>query len=422
MSVRSALADQPPSRTGRPRWWVAGLSLSAVLALIVAVLTLRDDEHPVDSVPPVVRTASPGEAAAALQALEDAVAEGHEEAAAGLAPEDDAGAGALLAAVVANAEALGVRTFDLRYVDQVGAVAPDGSWSAAVDVRFAFAGFDARAAGGEMQVAFAPDHDGTAIVRLGGGGDYTPIWLAGPVQVVRTARSLVLVDGSRRETREVARRVRRAIPVVRRVLPQWQPSVVVEVPGTAAELDAALDSPPGTYAGIAAVTTTVDRSNDSDSPVHVFVNPDVTRRLRVDGAQVVMSHELVHLATDAATSPVDLWLLEGFADYVALRDVRLPLRTTAGRAIALVRRDGVPPRLPADGDFGTSAPDLEAAYELAWLACRTLVEQAGEDALVAVYGAASDGTPVADAVRTHAGLSLGELEDHWRADLRRLAS
>ncbi|PVG82741.1 hypothetical protein DDE18_10270 [Nocardioides gansuensis] len=394
-----------------------------MLALVAAVLFVRGDEHEVDSAPPAVRTASPGEASALLEAFEDAVAAGDEEGAAGLAPDGDAEPGELLATVVANAEALHVRGFDLRYVDQVGAVAPDGSWNAAVDVRFAFDGFDSRAVGGEMQVAFAPDdRDGIGIVRLGGGGDYTPVWLAGPVEVVRTARSLVLVDGSRRETREVVQRVRRAIPVVRRVLPQWQPSVVVEVPGTAAELDAALDSPAGTYAGIAAVTTTVDRSNDPGSPVHVFVNPDVTRRLRVDGAQVVMSHELVHVATDAATSPVDLWLLEGFADYVALRDVKLPLSTTAGRAIALVRRDGVPEHLPSDDDFGTSAPDLEASYELAWLACRTLAERAGEDALVAVYAAASDGVPVARAVATHAGLSLAELEDLWRADLRRLAS
>ena len=41
-----------------------------------------------------------------------------------------------------------------------------------------------------------------------------------------------------------------------------------------------------------------------------------------------------------------LWLLEGFADYVALRDVDLPIATTAGQIIEQVRRDG-PPAPPA---------------------------------------------------------------------------
>ena len=38
-----------------------------------------------------------------------------------------------------------------------------------------------------------------------------------------------------------------------------------------------------------------------------------------------MSHEATHVATDAALSTMPLWLLEGFADYVALRDVDLPI-------------------------------------------------------------------------------------------------
>ena len=76
--------------------------------------------------------------------------------------------------------------------------------------------------------------------------------------------------------------------------------------------------------------------------MHVFVNPEVTAGLRRAGAQVVMSHELVHVATDAARGGTEPWLVEGFADYVALRDTDLPDTTTLGRAIAAVRRDGVP--------------------------------------------------------------------------------
>ena len=114
-------------------------------------------------------------------------------------------------------------------------------------------------------------------------------------------------------------------------------------------------SPPGTYDSIAAVTATADGSARRNAPVHVYVNPEVTAGLRRAGAQVVMSHELVHVATDAATSPVEPWLLEGFADYVALRDVALPDATTLGRAIELVRRDGPPDQLPGPAEFDTRA-------------------------------------------------------------------
>ena len=153
---------------------------------------------------------------------------------------------------------------------------------------------------------------------------------------------LVMVDGRQAEADAVVDRVTRGIDVVRRVLPDWRAPVVVEVPASAADLDETLGATAGTYAGIAAVTATAGSSADGDAPVHVFVNPEVTDGLRRAGAQVVMSHELVHVATDAARGGAEPWLVEGFADYVALRDTDLPDRTTLGRAIAAVRADGVP--------------------------------------------------------------------------------
>ena len=48
-------------------------------------------------------------------------------------------------------------------------------------------------------------------------------------------------------------------------------------------------------------------------------------------------------------------------------------------------RDGLPRSLPGPAEFDTRATDLEAAYELAWLACDTLAEQVGEQSLLDVY-------------------------------------
>ena len=50
--------------------------------------------------------------------------------------------------------------------------------------------------------------------------------------------------------------------------------------GSVAALHEALASAPGTYSGIAAVTTTDDGSLAPDAPVHVFVNPDIFGQLR----------------------------------------------------------------------------------------------------------------------------------------------
>ncbi len=398
------------------------MGLVVVLALVVGS---GDETHRATPGAPAAGGPRPGAAAATLHLLEEAVESRDADAARALAPADDPVAVDLLGAVAGNAEALDVVEFSARYVDETGAVAPDGSWTAEVAMTWGFAGFDREPASTEVAVTFVADGDDTAIRRFGGADGLEPLWLQGPLEVRRTEQALVMVSASRpaadREVATYARRVARGADVVRRVLPGWRPSAVVEVPASAAALDASLGAVEGTYGGIAAVTTTADGTESPDAPVHVFVNPDVTRGLRGAGAQVVMSHELVHVATDAATGVVDLWLLEGFADYVALRDVRLPLTTTAGRAIDLVRRDGVPRRLPGTTEFDTRAADLEAAYELAWLACDTLANEIGERALVDVYRRASDGTPVAAALKRH-DVTVDALVKWWRDRLASLAS
>jgi hypothetical protein len=173
---------------------------------------------------------------------------------------------------------------------------------------------------------------------------------------------------------------------------------------------------------VAAVTATADGSLAPDAPVHVFVNPEVFGGLLPQGAQVVMSHEAVHVATDAARSAMPLWLLEGFADYVALRDVDLPLSTTAGQIIKQVRRQGLPDALPGAAEFDTATTHLGAAYESAWLACGVLADAGGEPALVRFYDEVNGGRAVGPALRTTFGLSQRELTQRWRERLSDLAA
>jgi hypothetical protein len=243
--------------------------------------------------------------------------------------------------------------------------------------------------------------------------------------VRRAPRVLVVVAGAGSLGRSEAERYERlasaSVGVVDRVLPDWRGRLVVEVPATSAALARALDSEPGHTVGIAAVTAPADGSTDGDSPVHVFVNPEVFDRLQPNGEQVVLSHEAVHVATDAARSDVAPWLLEGFADYVALRDVHLPLSTTAGQIIRQVRRDGMPDHLPGSDEFATGAPHLGATYESAWLACVLLAESGGEQALVDLYEDVAGGRPRGAALREHFGFTEAELTRRWQRLLAEVA-
>ncbi len=284
--------------------------------------------------------------------------------------------------------------------------------------------FDPEPSRADVVVTFAPDGGGLGIAGFGtdptSGSRRTPLWLRGELAVTRGRGVLVMVDGGPAEAEAVEQRVTRGIDVVQRVLPGGTGPVVVEVPASAADLDETLGVPPGTYAGIAAVTAVVGTSTDDAAPVHVFVNPDVTAGLRGAGAQVVMSHELVHLATGAARSAMEPWLLEGFADYVALRDTGLPDRITLGRAIEAARRDGVPDALPTSADFDTRARDLQARYEEAWLACRVIAERlGGGGARRGLRRRAGGRTPRPGAAA--GGPSRRRAHRAWRDELRALA-
>jgi hypothetical protein len=133
-----------------------------------------------------------------------------------------------------------------------------------------------------------------------------------------------------------------------------------------------------------------------------------------------MSHEATHVATHAALSSMPPWLLEGFADYVALARSGIPVRAAASQALALVRRDGPPGHLPGPAEFDAHDARLGASYESAWLACRLLAQRYGQRRLVRFYRSSQRATSTTAAFRA-LGTSRRAFTQAWRADLRRLA-
>lgn len=134
-----------------------------------------------------------------------------------------------------------------------------------------------------------------------------------------------------------------------------------------------------------------------------------------------MSHEAAHVATGASFTSVPTWLLEGFADAVALRDAGVPVQTAAAQVLERIRSDGLPDGLPSREDLDPRASDLGATYEEAWLACRFVADEFGQAALVRLYDAVSAGTPVRRAFVDQLGVTQAEFVSRWRADLASLA-
>ncbi|MDQ6524187.1 hypothetical protein RB608_11275 [Nocardioides sp. LHD-245] len=393
----------------RPRAGCRALAALLTAAALVAGGCSTDDYV----APPPAATDDVADAAAASDTLADlqaAIRDADGPAAADLGA--DAAARDLLTAVVANAAALGLADITLRYVTETGRTRGDDGWDGQVAVTWQVDGIDEASARIELPVSFA-DH-GAAIAAVGGHGARLPLWLTGPLAVRRAGDVVVAVAGEDAGVERYLGAARRAVEQVRAVVP-GDGGLVVEVPADTDGLRRALDTEPGQYDAIAAITAPVDGTEAAGSPVHVFLNRGIYDDLDRVAAQVVMTHEAVHALTDAvAARQAPLWLVEGFADYVALRDVDLPLATTAGQIAEQVRQGGLPKALPAPGDFDPAASHLGAVYEAAWLVCVTLAEHAGERALVEIYAdVLSGGDPVV-AVREHAGWTEAELTAAWQ--------
>ncbi|MEW9548778.1 hypothetical protein [Nonomuraea sp. NPDC050783] len=222
---------------------------------------------------------------------------------------------------------------------------------------------------------------------------------------VRGARAVVVGHGTPPATLgELARRADTAALRVADVLGGPVRPLIV-VPRSAAE--AARLAGTGPIDGLAALA-------DGD---RVIVVPEVFARLNPTGRDVVLAHELTHVA--AGTDRLPVWLYEGFADYVGYRDSGLPVRVAAAELADEVRAGRLPSELPGPAAFAADGRDparLARAYQEAWLACRFIADRLGEGTLVRLYRAAQ----VVGVHRALAslGLSAATLTARWRAYMR----
>lgn len=314
-----------------------------------------------------------------------------------------------------------------RYVSG-GEVAdrPDGSTTASVEVEWRASvgsGLDASVTRrSTIDLRVAPERGGSfSIVSVDRTGSAVPLWLVGAVTEDRADGRVVLrVDGGDDElpVDEMATTARAAVEAV---VPGTTGDLVIISPHTQGEMAAILGQPQDAVKQIAAVTTRLDPDTESPTVV-VVLNPSVFATMDRRAAQVVLSHEATHALTTAVGTGAPNWVVEGFADYVALRSDTAPLTVSAGQVLTRVAAGDEPAQLPGDEDFGATQHGLGAVYESAWMIFRMLGERFSDAQIVDFYQRTIGGEPVEKALDSVFGLTVDEITQQWRAYLTKSAS
>jgi hypothetical protein len=254
------------------------------------------------------------------------------------------------------------------------------------------------------------------------------IWDFGPVLVRRTANVLVLAHPRNRSLMdELAADMTAAIPRVDAVWTmRWSHRVVVVVPDTQHELNR-ITGDPSDLSQIAAVASAEVRTTAGrPDPVgdRVGINPATWPQLSALARQIVLTHELTHVATRSVTGASEpVWLTEGFADFVAYRDAGVPVPFVAADLARQVRGGRVPAGLPGDAQFAATSRQLAVAYEGAWMACRLVAQRWGLRVLDRLYAQVGTSSLPASAALS-AGLArllhltTAQFVTDWRQFLR----
>ncbi|TDB85953.1 hypothetical protein E1264_19430 [Actinomadura sp. KC216] len=289
-----------------------------------------------------------------------------------------------------------------------------------VKVRYKLRGFDSGEGARTRYLALTQRSGTWTIVGDGSAYDFhddAEIWDAGRLSVVEGRASLVIGDAAGLD--EIAERLDAAVPAVDDVVGTgWARRAVALVPADEA-LAAALAGPGQGAGEFAAVATTVPPAGFDPGGDRVVIAPGAFGRLNELGRGVVLTHELTHVATGAATDRTTPgWLIEGFADYVGYRGSEIGVRAAAGELRREVAAGRIPSALPAAAAFSGGSARLSQAYQEAWLACRMIADRYGEATLVRLYRTAGR-VPEATALREVLGLTPQGFTARWRDYLKK---
>lgn len=154
----------------------------------------------------------------------------------------------------------------------------------------------------------------------------------------------------------------------------------------------------------------------------VVLSPRLWERTSEAGRQVVLTHELTHLALrHQQRRDLPLWLVEGAAEVTAYRPTGLPAARVAPSVTAAVAAGRPPSGPPVDAQLDPArTADLVAGYAAAWSWCDFLLRRSGPAGFTAFVRAAGR-DPAGVTGRLSArwfGAPVGDLAPAYRAFLR----
>ena len=308
-----------------------------------------------------------------------------------------------------------------QLVGYAASLLPKGSFVARVKLSYTFVGSDSPVESQQFLTLvpragkwmFAGDRDNVAGAKSGELGQ--DVWELGPVNVVHGRSSLVIGSGTASALRAYARQADQAVRDVDTVWTgTWSRRPVVIVPRTAADMAAVIGTSEQIAEQIAAVAIGYD--TDLGQGDRVVMNPAAWRELDPEGRRIVMTHEVTHVATSAATDvSVPMWMSEGFAEFLAYRAVDLLDAGVSEELFDLVDAGEGPRELPRDRDFDPAWGEVGTSYEEAFLAVQMIAERYGDEKLLALYAAMGDDEgPVGEDIRKVLGISSDKLVEDWR--------
>ncbi|MEV8371764.1 hypothetical protein AB0P21_03455 [Kribbella sp. NPDC056861] len=213
---------------------------------------------------------------------------------------------------------------------------------------------------------------------LGPGAHQEP-WDLGRFEVHRAPRVLVLVDkGDTQRGRSIVAEATEALGEVTAYWPRkWRGTVLIAALDDTDVRDARFaDEDIESAASAGSTFSSLPGQDTADGTVagaYIVINPNQ----RDDVDEILLSHEITHVATADLGGYEPLWLAEGAAEYVSWRGIEaISGPNEVGKWEQEVIDDALPllTALPSDAGFYQSTTDV---YGVSWLAVRFLVKRLG---------------------------------------------
>jgi hypothetical protein len=298
---------------------------------------------------------------------------------------------------------------------------------APVQVRYRFEGQDDSPVLARESFTFILTGSGWRIAGPGDSGmrrrDDVEIWDSGQVQTARSARTLIVHHPGQEDL------ARRLLTVADRAYAQvgaawtgrWERKAVILVPRDQSEAERLVGA--RNLSRVAAVASSSVESGSTERILgnRIVVNTSNVARYNNLNLQILVTHEMTHVATRTLGDGVPLLLVEGFADWAALKPIGLSLESTRpalNQRVDSGRFDGA---LPRDDEFRTG--DAAVAYDEGSAFCLWVADTFGAGKLQALYRKFRGSDPPSSGeldrgFKSVLGISKQAAERRWAAWVR----